>query len=46
MEIHFSDVNGKEINGTFHEKELQKTNQEQFRAEKVITRVRDKLYAK
>ena len=30
------DVNGEEIIGTFHEKELQKTNQEEFRIEKVI----------
>ena len=30
------DVNGEEIIGTFHEKELQKTNQEEFRIEKAI----------
>ena len=32
--------------GTFYEKELQKTNQEEFRIEKVIRRNGDKLYAK
>ena len=30
------DLNGQEIIGTFYEKELQKTNQKQFRTEKVI----------
>ena len=30
------DLNGEEIDGTFHEKELQKTNQKEFRIEKVI----------
>ena len=30
------DLNGEEIIGTFHEKELQKTNQKEFRIEKVI----------
>ena len=29
-----NDLNGNEINGTFYEKELQKTNQEKFRIEK------------
>ena len=32
-----NDLNGEEITGTFHEKELQKTNQEEFRIEEVIT---------
>ena len=32
--------------GTFYEKELQKTNQQEFRIEKVIKRNRDKLYVK
>ena len=40
------DLNGEEITGTFHEKELQKTNQEEFRIEKVIRRKGDKLYVK
>ena len=35
-------LNGEEIIGTFYEKELQKTNQKQFRAEKVIKRKSDK----
>ena len=39
-------LNGEEIIGTFYEKELQKTNQEEFRIEKVIRRKGDKLYAK
>ena len=33
-----------EIIGTFYEKELQKTNQKEFRIEKVIKRKADKLY--
>ena len=33
-----NDLNGEEIIGTFYEKELQKTNQEEFRIEKVIKR--------
>ena len=35
-----------EIIGTFYEKELQKTNQEEFRIEKVIRQKGDKLYVK
>ena len=31
-----NDLNGEKIIGTFYEKELQKTNQEEFRIEKVI----------
>ena len=42
----FCDLNGEEITGTFYEKELQKTNQEEFRIEKVIRRKGDKLYVK
>ena len=41
-----NDLNGEEIIGTFFEKELQKTNQEEFRIEKVIRRKGDKLYVK
>ena len=37
------DLNGEEITGTFHEKELQKTNQKEFRIEKVNKRKGDKL---
>ena len=33
-----SDLNGEEIVRTFHEKKLQKTNQKEFRIEKVIKR--------
>ena len=38
-----NDLNGEEITGTFYEKELQNTNQEEFRIKKVIRR---KLYVK
>ena len=41
-----NDLNGEEIIGTFYEKELQKTNQKEFRTEKVIKRKVDKLYVK
>ena len=41
-----NDLNGDEIIGTFFEKELQKTNQQEFRIEKVIKRKGDKLYIK
>ena len=41
-----NDSNGEEITGTFYEKELQKTSQEEFRIEKVIRRKGDKLYVK
>ena len=41
-----NDLNGKKITGTFYEKELQKTNQKEFRIEKVIKRKGDKLYVK
>ena len=40
------DLNGEEIIGTFYEKGLQKTNQKEFRIEKVIKRKGDKLYLK
>ena len=40
------DLKDKEIGGTFYEKELQKTNQKEFRVEKVIKRKDDKLYVK
>ena len=38
-----SDLNGEEITGSFYEKELQKTSQEEFRIEKVLKRKGDKL---
>ena len=41
-----NELNGKEMIGTFYEKELQKTNQQEFRIEKVIKRKGDKLYVK
>ena len=41
-----SDLNGEEIVGSFYENELQKTNQKQFRIEKVIKRKGNKLYVK
>ena len=41
-----NDLNGEEITGTFQEKELQKTSQEEFRIEKVIRRKGDKLCVK
>ena len=41
-----SDLNGEEITGSFHEKELQKTNQKELRIEKVLKRKVDKLYVK
>ena len=40
------DLNGEEIIGTFFKKELQKTNQKEFRTEKVIKRKGSKLYTK
>ena len=41
-----NDLNGEEIIGTFYEKELEKTNQEEFRIEKVLRGKGDKLYWK
>ena len=41
-----NDLNGEKIIGTFYEKKLQKTNQKEFRIEKVIKRKGDKLYVK
>ena len=41
-----NDLNAEEIMGTFYEKELQKTSQEEFRIEKVIKRKGDKIYVK
>ena len=38
------DLNGEEITGSFQEKELQKTNQKEFRIE--LKRKEDKLYVK
>ena len=41
-----SDVSGEKIVRTSYEKELQKTNQKEFRREKVIKRKGNKLYVK
>ena len=41
-----SDLNGGKIVGKFYEKKLQKTNQEEFRIEKLIKKKGDKLYVK
>ena len=41
-----NDLNVKEIVGTFYKNELQKTNQKEFRIEKVIKRKGAKLYVK
>ena len=41
-----SDLNGEEIIGKFCEKELQKTNQQDFKIEKVIKKNSDNLYIK
>ena len=41
-----SDLNGEEIVGKFCKKELQKTNQEEFRVEKVIKRKGDESCVK
>ena len=40
------DLNGKEIIGTFYEKEFQKINKKEFRIEKVIKKKDEKLYVK
>ena len=40
------DLNGEEITGSFYEKELQKTNQKDFRIEKVLKRKDNKLHIK
>ena len=37
---------GEPITGSFYEKELQNTNQKEFRIEKVLKRKGDKLYVK
>ena len=41
-----SDLNGTEILGSSYGKELQKTDQKEFRIEKIIKRKRNKLYVK
>ena len=47
MQFHghiINDLSGEEIVRTFFEKEVQKTNQQEFRIEKVIKRKGNKLY--
>ena len=39
-------MNGEEITESFYKKELQKTNQKEFRIEKVLKRNGEKLYVK
>ena len=41
-----NDLNREEIIGTFYEKELQKTNQEEFRIDKVTKRKSYEIYVK
>ena len=41
-----NDLNGENVIGTFYEKELQMTNQKEFRIEKILKRKGDKLYVK
>ena len=41
-----NDLNGEEIMGIFYEKELQKTNQQEFIMEKVHRKKGDTLYVK
>ena len=41
-----NDLSREEVVWTFYENELQKTNQKEFRIEKVIRRKADKLYVK
>ena len=41
-----NDVNGEEIKACFYEKKLQKTDQKEFRTEKVIKKKGDKLFVK
>ena len=39
-------LNNEEIIGSFYEKELQKSNQKEFRIEKILKKKGDKLYVK
>ena len=41
-----NDLNGDDIIGTLYEKELQKTNRQEFRIEKLTNKKVDKLYVK
>ena len=46
MDDLINDLKDEKITGTFHEKELQKANQQEFRMEKVIKNKSDRLYVK
>ena len=46
MDILIGDLKGKETVETFYKKTFQKTNQKEFRLEKVVKRKADKLYVK
>ena len=46
MDIVINNLNGKEIIGTFYVKELQKTNQQKFKIEKISKKKGNKLYIK
>ena len=39
-------MNGEDVTGSFYEKELQSTNQQKYRIEKIIKRRGNKLYVK
>ena len=41
-----NDLNGEKIIGTFYEKELQKTNQKEFRIEELLKKKGEKFYVK
>ena len=41
-----NDLSGEEIAGSIYKKELQKTNQKEFRIEKILKKKDDKLYVK
>ena len=41
-----NDLKGEEIVGTFYKKELNKTNQKEFRVQNIIKRKDDKLFVK
>ena len=40
------DLNGEKISGTYYEKQLQKSNQREFKTKKVINKKSDHLYVK
>ena len=46
MHLLNNDLKGEEIKGSFYEKELQKTDQKEFKIEKVIKKKRNKLLVK